>query len=268
MQSSETTSCVEGGRRLGEAPRRLAPLVSIIIVVLNAKHDLPPLLESIHAQQGDDMEVLVIDGGSRDGTVDLLRAWDSRIDYWISERDTGLYDAMNKGIAAATGEYILHLNVGDKLRFIPHEELVECRARCVDVATFCVLTDDDGVYKPRTGFLLRIDNTWHHQGTFYRRLAHPGYDTRYQVFGDLNLNQRMLKDGRSVSLFSDVVADHRNDGLSMSGVGFHEVYRSIRDNFGMAYVVLAFLWFKFKGMRKRAKRIATRFTLIDRDARQ
>ena len=57
-------------------------------------------------------ELIVIDGGSEDGTVEVLRQWDDKIDYWFSETDSGIYDAMNKGIAAAHGEYVLHLNAG------------------------------------------------------------------------------------------------------------------------------------------------------------
>ena len=91
---------------------------------------------------------------------------------------------------------------------------------------------------------------------FIRRVQHLGYNAQYRVFGDLDLNQRMLKNDKNVRLFDQVVCHHLNNGISMSRADFHEVYRSIRDNFGTPYVAIAFLWFKYKGMRHRGKRLA------------
>ncbi len=109
----------EGGRRFLSPSSEKTPLVSIIIVVFRAKHELQSLLESIFAIASPEVEVIVIDGGSDDETINLLREWSDRIEYWLSEPDTGIYNAMNKGLTAATGDYILHLNAGDKLRRIP-----------------------------------------------------------------------------------------------------------------------------------------------------
>lgn len=250
---------MEGGRRLLEGPRPKPPLVSIIMVVLNDRKEMAPVIDSIHAAQDDNVELVVIDGGSHDGTVEFLRERDSQIDYWLSEPDHGIYDAMNRGIEAARGEYILHLNAGDRLKCIPCATLESCLAEGVDVASFAVLMDNEELFHPRTGFMLRIDNTWHHQGTFYRRVRHLRYDTRYRVFGDLDLNQRMLKDGCTVRLSEQVISDHLNNGVSMNRAHYHEVYRSIRTNFGAHYVALAFVWFKYKGLRLRARKLARLF---------
>lgn len=255
-----------GGRRIRKIFAAKTPLVSIITVVFNAAIDLPPLLESITERLGDYAECIVIDGGSQDGTVDLLRSWDSRIDYWISEPDAGIYDAMNKGIAAARGEYILHLNEGDRLNYLPISELQHCLAEGVDVASFSVLLDSHKLFQPTTGFLLRLENTWHHQGTFYRRAVHLRYDTEYRVFGDFELNQRLSREGKSVRLFPKVVATHREGGISMSGLGFGEIYRSIRNQFGILHALLAFFWYKYKGMRERIRRLTNHFKPSPRSA--
>jgi glycosyltransferase involved in cell wall biosynthesis len=246
---------VEGGRRiLGSLPAK-TPLVSIITVVFNAAADLPPLLESITERLGQHAECIVIDGGSSDGTVDLLRAWDSRIDYWISEPDAGIYDAMNKGIAAARGDYILHMNAGDRLSYLPIPMLLRCLAEGVDVASFCVLVDGHRLFHPTAGFLFRLQNTWHHQGTFYRRASHLKYDSGYRIFGDFELNQRLFRENRLIRLFPEVVATHQDDGMSNAGRGFGEVYRSIRNHFGISHVLLAFTWYKYKGIRQRIQRL-------------
>jgi glycosyltransferase involved in cell wall biosynthesis len=248
-----------GGKRMkGILPQNSAdrPLVSIIVVAFQDREEVAALIENIAPYRGQDLELVIIDGGSDDGTLELLQARNDAVDHWLSEPDSGIYDAMNKGLEAARGAYILHLNAGDRLKCIPRETLAKCLTEGVDVASFPVLMDHGEMFYPKTGFLLRIDNTWHHQGTFYCRARHLGYNTQYRVFGDFDLNQRMLKNGRMVRLFDQVVSHHLNNGISVSGVGFHEVYRSIRDNFGTSYVAIAFVWFKYKGMLQRGKRVS------------
>lgn len=230
-----------------------APLVSIITVVFNAALELPPLLESIAANRGADTELVVIDGGSNDGTIDVLRRFDDEIDYWLSEPDRGIYDAMNKGIALAKGEFILHLNAGDRLVYMPSQILSNCVETGVDVACFTVMMEGWGEFRPRTGFLLRLDNVWHHQGTFYRRRNHPGYDLQYKIFSDFDCNQKMMKAHRRVRLFPEVVAEQASLGVSASA-GADEKYRIVRANFGVFHLVLAVIWSKTAWLRSLLKR--------------
>jgi len=89
------------------------PLVTIITVVYNNDRYLAAAIDSVLAQDYDNLEYIIIDGGSTDGTLDLIRQYEDYIDYWISEPDDGLYDAMNKGIAFAKGEIIGILNSDD-----------------------------------------------------------------------------------------------------------------------------------------------------------
>jgi glycosyltransferase involved in cell wall biosynthesis len=242
----------EGGRRFLSPSSEKTPLVSIIIVVFRAKHELQSLLESIFAIASPEVEVIVIDGGSDDETINLLREWSDRIEYWLSEPDTGIYNAMNKGLTAATGDYILHLNAGDKLRRIPVDDLRRSLADGIDVVSCQVLIDDSITFSPRSELRLRIENAWHHQGTLYRRLAHPSYNENYRVFGDFDLNQRLVKSGKTVRLLETVVADHQNDGVSVSGRHQHsaEMWRCVRANSGALYVPLAFAWYHLYPLRK------------------
>jgi hypothetical protein len=91
------------------------PKVSIITVTYNAAAVLEPTIESILAQTFTDYEYLIIDGGSKDATPDIIRRYADRLSYWVSEPDRGLYDAMNKGLRAARGEYVWFMNAGDRL---------------------------------------------------------------------------------------------------------------------------------------------------------
>jgi len=91
------------------------PLVSIITATLDAAEQFRHTLRSIEEQTGASFEWIVIDGGSRDGTVELLRQYQARIAHWRSEPDAGIYDAWNKGCAIARGEWFLFLGAGDEL---------------------------------------------------------------------------------------------------------------------------------------------------------
>jgi len=105
-----------GGARLSGVVRQSLPgkpLVSIVTVVLNRAAVLRRALDSIRAQTYSNIEYILVDGGSTDGTLDVIREYEDIIDLWISEPDRGIYDAFNKGIALATGDYIGILNSDD-----------------------------------------------------------------------------------------------------------------------------------------------------------
>ncbi|MDC0535724.1 glycosyltransferase [Francisellaceae bacterium] len=87
--------------------------ISIITVCLNASKQLEETIFSIQAQPYKNIEYIIIDGGSIDNTLDIIKKHERDIDYWVSEPDEGIYDAMNKGLKVATGAGVLFLNAGD-----------------------------------------------------------------------------------------------------------------------------------------------------------
>ena len=91
------------------------PLISIITVVLNNSSHLQKTLNSIFNQKYQNYELIVIDGKSTDGTVDIIKKNKKKIDKWISEKDKGIYDAFNKGMNLAKGDYIGFVNSDDIL---------------------------------------------------------------------------------------------------------------------------------------------------------
>ncbi|CAG4999672.1 hypothetical protein DYBT9275_02276 [Dyadobacter sp. CECT 9275] len=91
------------------------PQLSIITVNLNNSVGLEKTIESVVCQTSQDFEYIVIDGGSTDGSVDVIKKYEDKITYWISESDQGIYQAMNKGIRQASGDYCQFLNSGDYL---------------------------------------------------------------------------------------------------------------------------------------------------------
>ncbi len=90
-------------------------MISIITVVLNMKDGLERTVRSVAGQTYSDIEFVVIDGGSTDGTLDLIKKYEDKISYWSNEKDEGIYDAMNKGLRKAKGDYVWFLNAGDEI---------------------------------------------------------------------------------------------------------------------------------------------------------
>lgn len=95
--------------------RKIRPTFSIITVVFNGLELLQGTLDSVMMQTYTNYEYIVIDGGSTDGTLDLIRSNEHQITTWISEKDKGIYDAMNKAFGLAQGDFLLFLNCGDRL---------------------------------------------------------------------------------------------------------------------------------------------------------
>lgn len=173
--------------------------VSIITVVYNDVKGFRYTAESIcrqSAMQGTDWEWIVIDGGSTDGTVDEIKRQESYTSFWVSEKDAGIYDAMNKGIAHAQGLYLLFMNAGDSLcdsdviaRVVAHEAFAKS-----DYLIGHTYHTKNGkhVGKPDifpdaiTGKLLYM-RSMPHQATFMRTervRALGGYDTSYRIMSD------------------------------------------------------------------------------------
>jgi len=227
-----------------------SPLVSVIIVVYQDIEELKALVENVSPLRGENLELIVIDGGSRDGTIDYLLLNSGRTDYWLSENDMGIYDAMNKGVAAARGTYILHLNAGDRLLQLPTEILKQSSKEDIDVVSFQVLIDGKEIFTPRNGFKMRVANFWHHQGTFYSRLKHLGYDVTYKICGDFDHNQRLIKSGCQARLLPLIVAEHKNNGISMQSSAQREILRSVRAHFGVTYSFIAFIRININKLRK------------------
>ena len=89
------------------------PLVTIVTVCLNAVRTIEQTIQSVIRQTYKNIEYIIIDGGSNDGTLDIIKKYEQHITKYVSEPDEGLYDAMNKGISMAHGEYVLLLNADD-----------------------------------------------------------------------------------------------------------------------------------------------------------
>ncbi len=109
---------IQGGIRFDGFKREYSsynPIITIITVVYNCESHIEKTIKSVISQTYQNLEYIIIDGNSTDGTLDIIRKYEKYIDYWISEKDSGVFDAMNKGIYLSTSDWVLFLNAGDYL---------------------------------------------------------------------------------------------------------------------------------------------------------
>jgi glycosyltransferase involved in cell wall biosynthesis len=150
--------------------------ISIITICYNCRHDLEKTIQSVIAQQYPAKEYIVVDGGSTDGTSEILAKYQSDIKVCISEPDNGIYDALNKGIRQATGEWILCLNAGDV--FYADNVLKTIFANSIPEEKTFIYSDFELVHDNQTSDIRACDRKKgdvHHQNAIYRRKLHQQY---------------------------------------------------------------------------------------------
>lgn len=199
-----------------------APTFSIVVVCKNPGERLRTALASVWKQRAAEFELIVIDGGSSDGSREWLEAHRSDIATLVSEPDSGIYNAMNKGVASARGEWIYFLGADDRLA---DEQVLHATTAGLYNSKGAVLSGEamfkDGrSYKlqPRVNPLAR--NFVHHQATFYRRTLfsqHGGFDTTLTVMADYDFNLRLWKGGVRFEAIPVRVAVCGTGGVSDSG---------------------------------------------------
>ena len=207
--------------------------ISIITVVLNDAVNLEQTIQNvIEKKKKYEIDYIIIDGGSTDGTVDIIRAYHEQIYYWVSEPDIGIYDAMNKGwTVAADNSFILFLGAGDRLVSLPDN--IDCYGRN-DVLYGNVLMGKNKVFEARSGYHLKLYNSMHHQALLVNKACHPmaPFNTRYRHYADFDFNQRLMKSGARLIYSPQFFAYAHPGGLSDQHC-FSESLKIIMKNFGL-----------------------------------
>lgn len=180
------------------------PYFSIVSVVLNHESGLKTTGESLKIQSFQDYEWIVIDGGSHDGSLSYIK---DNATHYISEPDNGIYDAMNKGLAMAAGDYVLFLNAGDALAAPDTlEKIAGAAGKEKNTPDFIYgdsfeAAEGKKTYKPaRAHHIMNLGMFTHHQSMLYRRAAIGDlrYDTRYTISADYDFTLRFLRSAKNI----------------------------------------------------------------------
>ena len=218
--------------------------ISIITVSLNAERVIEETIRSVLTQTFQDFEYILVDGGSADGTLEIIQKYarkDSRLRY-ISERDDGLYDAMNKGIGLAEGEYIHFLNAGDVYKDSRVLERVEKLIRSVkrsDIYYGDILYSyPDGTEKLRrypascgSALYYVTGDCINHQAVFAGKecFRNDHFDLRYRYCADRDWMMRMHKAGKKYRAMKLTVCRYSLDPESMSVKHEKEAWEEAED---------------------------------------
>lgn len=197
------------------------PLISIITVVFNGEKYLEQTIQSVINQTYDNVEYIIIDGGSTDGTLDIIIKYEGMVDYWVSEGDEGISDAFNKGIELCTGEMIGIINADD---------WYEINSVKIIVSSF--LKFGIGIYYGRISFWkndkplytrsanskkLKYEMSLNHPSVFihienYKKIGH--FNTSYKLAMDYDLLLRGITNKLNFFYIDDVISNMRYGGVS------------------------------------------------------
>ncbi len=223
-------------------------LLSIITITYNAEKFLGRTLESIASQTDQDFEYLLIDGGSRDRTLEIARRYHDRINVLVSEPDKGLYDAMNKGLARASGAYVWFMNAGDE---IAEKEAVEKLKNLMKQEPDVIYSDTRMVDNSGEVLGLRSELmphkvpevlTWQkyrmgmlicHQSFIAKKVIAPVY-TADNLSADIDWEIKCLKKASRVVQYPGILARYLTGGIShqQKWKSWTDRYKVLQKHFG------------------------------------
>lgn len=198
---------------------------SIITVNLNNKSGLEKTIRSVLEQTAKDFEYIIIDGASTDGSLGVIQQYSNQIGKWVSETDTGVYNAMNKGAAMATGEYLLFLNSGDTLL---HHNVIERVFPCLETNDVDIVYGDlrfdydthyeDYHYPDKLTFDFFYERSLGHPAAFIRKTVFEhlgGYEDSYPICADwVFFTKAICLHTHSYKHLPFVIANFKTDGVS------------------------------------------------------
>jgi glycosyltransferase involved in cell wall biosynthesis len=214
------------------------PTLSVVIVTFDAAETLQLCLNSIYRQAYTAIEIVVIDGKSTDGTVEILKANDHRIHYWRSESDKGIYDAMNKALRYATGDWLYFLGADDEL--LDAFSLMTNDLKQPDEIYYANVLSNNKIFSGEVSLYHIAKYGIYHQSVMYPKSVFEKYtyNTRYKIRADHVLNMQCVNDTHFKVIYKDyIIAKYNHLGLSND---------TIDHNFERDQVRLVFKYFNLK----------------------
>jgi glycosyltransferase involved in cell wall biosynthesis len=202
----------------------MKPVLSVITIVYNNMRDIERTMLSVLNQTYDGIEYIVVDGASNDGTLEIIKRYENRVAKLISEKDKGIYDAMNKGLALATGDYVIFMNSGDE--FYAHDTVAKVFATAPDADIYygeTEMVNDERESLGQRRHKAPDKFNWRsfkygmsvsHQAIYIRRTLAEPYDPQYQLSADIDWIIRAAKKAEKIVKVDGYVAKYLVGGMS------------------------------------------------------
>ncbi|MES3016316.1 MAG: glycosyltransferase family 2 protein [Bacteroidota bacterium] len=200
------------------------PRLSVITIVYNNVHDIERTLLSVLGQTYPNIEYIVVDGASTDGTLDVLNSYNSRISKLVSEKDKGIYDAMNKGLALAEGDFVLFMNSGDEIYAPDTVQKVFASEPDADIYYGeTEMFDQKWNSLGQRRHKAPVDFSWKdfkygmsisHQAIYIRRSITDMYDVHYKLSSDIDWILKAAKRAKKIVNTKMYVAKYLVGGMS------------------------------------------------------
>ncbi|WP_418942215.1 glycosyltransferase family 2 protein [Phocaeicola coprophilus] len=242
------------------------PKFSIITVTYNAGAVLEDTIQSVITQTYRNVEYIIVDGGSKDHTLDIINRYREHIHTLVSEPDKGLYDAMNKGIRLATGDYLCFLNAGDELHEDDTLQLMVHSITGTELPDVLygetAIVDEEGHFLRMRRLSAPEDLNWKsfkdgmlvcHQAFFPRReLAEP-YDLRYRFSADFDWCIRIMKKSHTLHNTHLTLIDYLSEGMTTRNhrASLHERFRIMCRHYGYLSTLARHAWFALRLLLKK-----------------
>lgn len=251
----------EGGYRtigINSSRDKSLPLISIITVVYNSEAYIERTILSVLSQTYPNIEHVILDGASKDNTLSVIKQYDSKIAYCKSEKDTGIYDAMNKAQRLATGDYVMFLNSGDE--FNDKEVLEKAIKSSNDADVYygdTLVTDEQGV--PLYNRRLRPPSKlkWKdfrygmlvcHQSIIIKREISQEYNTNYKIAADIDWAIRSIRKAKTITNTRITISKFMEGGMSSihHRKGLMERYEILNSHYGYIPNALVHIYMVFR----------------------
>ncbi len=249
------------------------PLVSIVTVVFNGEDFIEETIKSVLSQTYQNIEYIIVDGGSTDGTIDIIKKYEDKISHWISEPEKGIYDAMNKGIDLANGEWCNFLNAGDS--FVDEKVLEQIFTKNINDSTLIygdiIAVKEDGMHLPVSAVDLVNDSSIKkgmkvcHQAIFYHKNIMENYDSELRLKSEWKHLVHMTRH----KLFKPMKFNFPFVYYSVGGIGAqqiqlnHSEYKKVfLDEYGNLQYIKFVPYFTYMSARIFLKKIFRAFKLI------
>ena len=229
--------------------------LSVITVTFNAEQTLERTLRSVSSQSYPEIEHIIIDGKSTDNTIDLVQKHENDKIKWISEPDNGLYDAMNKGIELATGDYLCFLNAGDTFFDEDTVELIMKTDNSADIIYGeTAIVNNNGEFLHMRRLKAPKELTWKsfkhgmlvcHQALIVKRNIAEPYDLNYHFSSDFDWSIRMLQKSKGTVNTNLILINYLNEGMTTANrkKSLKERYEIMVNHYGSFSTILHHLWF-------------------------